>query len=88
MGRIKILHSGITGTQTSFFINFGDKTEFHPVFLFFLPFFVSTSTAATYFFTTPTCTTAIIALLPCALNAEFQHFILRFNNILLLCAYH
>jgi hypothetical protein len=25
---------------------------------------------------------------PCALNAEFQHFILRFNIISLLCGYH
>jgi hypothetical protein len=81
---MKVLQSEITGNQTSFFINFGDKTAFHPVF----PFFLSASTAATYIFTTRTCTTAIITLLPCALNAEFQHFILRFNKILLLCAYH
>jgi hypothetical protein len=25
---------------------------------------------------------------PCALNAEFQHFILRFNKIFSLCRYH
>ncbi len=40
----------------------------------------STTAAATYIFTAPTCTTTIITLEPCALNAEFQHFILRFNK--------
>ncbi len=45
--------------------------------------------AATYVCdTTPTCTTTIITLKPCALNAEFQRFILRFNKISLLCRYH
>ncbi len=34
-----------------------------------------TCTAATYIFTAPTCTTNIITLEACALNAEFQHFI-------------
>jgi hypothetical protein len=34
------------------------------------------------------CTTTTIGLEPCALNAEFQHFILRFNKISLLCQYH
>ncbi len=39
--------------------------------------------------TAPTCTTTIITLEPCgALNAEFQHFILRFNKTSLLCRYH
>jgi hypothetical protein len=32
---------------------------------------------ATYIFTAPTCTTTIISLKPSALNAEYQHFILR-----------
>jgi hypothetical protein len=45
---------------------------------------MSACTAATYIFTAPTCTT-IITLEPCALNAEFQHFIPRFNKISLLC---
>jgi hypothetical protein len=45
---------------------------------------MSACTAAAYTFTVPTCTT-IIALEPCALNAEFQHFIPRFNKISLLC---
>jgi hypothetical protein len=33
-----------------------------------------------YIFTAPSCTTAIIALEPCALYAKFQHFILRSNK--------
>jgi hypothetical protein len=33
-------------------------------------------------------TTTIITLQPCALNAEFHHFILRFSKISLLCRYH
>jgi hypothetical protein len=47
-----------------------------------LSFFLSASTAATFIFTAPTCTTTIITLEPCALNAEFQHFILRFRATL------
>jgi hypothetical protein len=35
----------------------------------------------TYVFTAPT--TTIIALEPCALNAETQHFIMRFNKVFL-----
>jgi len=46
------------------------------------------STAATYIFTAPICTTTIISLEPCALNAEYQHFILRFVKMSLLCGYH
>ncbi len=39
-------------------------------------------TAAAYIFTAPNCTTTTIMsrLEPCVLNAEFQHFILRFNK--------
>jgi len=33
-----------------------------------------------YIFTAPTCTTTIITLEPCALNAEFQHFVPRFSK--------
>jgi hypothetical protein len=40
-----------------------------------------------YIFTDPTCTTIIITLEFCVLNAEFQHFILRFNQISLFCEY-
>jgi len=39
-----------------------------------LSFFLSAFTAATYIFTAPTCTTAIITLEPCALYAEFSAF--------------
>jgi len=35
-------------------------------------FFLSTSTADTYIFTALTCTTTVISLEPCALNAELQ----------------
>jgi hypothetical protein len=35
-------------------------------------FFLSASTAATYIFTTLTCTTTILSLEPCALDAEFS----------------
>ncbi len=34
----------------------------------------------TYNFTAPTCTSTITILEPCALNAEFQHFIPKFNK--------
>ncbi len=44
-----------------------------------LSFLLSASTAATYIFTAPICTTTIISLELCALNAEFKHFILRLN---------
>ncbi len=50
--------------------------------------FLSASSAATYISTALTCTTTIISLEPCALNTEFQHFMLRFNKISLLCRYH
>jgi hypothetical protein len=53
-----------------------------------LSFSPSASSAATYIFSAPTCTTTIITLKPRALDAEFQHFILRFNKISLLCQYH
>jgi hypothetical protein len=41
-----------------------------------LSFFLSASTAATYIFSAPNCTTTIISLEPCALHAEHRHFIL------------
>jgi hypothetical protein len=53
-----------------------------------LSFFLIACTAAAYIFSTPTSTITIITLESCALNAEFQHFILRFNKISLLCRYH
>jgi hypothetical protein len=61
-----------------------------------LSFFLSAFTAATYIFTAPNCTTTIISLELCALNGEYQHFILscsipsilRFIKMSLLCGYH
>ncbi len=53
-----------------------------------LSFFLSASTATTYIFIAPSCTTTIITLEPCALHAEFQHFIPRFNKISLVCKPH
>jgi hypothetical protein len=61
---MKILQKEITGTQTSFSTNFGDKLSFIR-----LSFFLSDFTAATYIFTAPTRITTVITLEPCALNA-------------------
>jgi len=80
---MRILQIKITGTQTSFSTSFGGKLSF---ILFFLS--ASNAAAAAYVVTAPTYTTIIITLEPCALNAEFRHFILRFNKISLLCRYH
>jgi predicted naringenin-chalcone synthase len=41
-----------------------------------LSFFLSASIAARYIVTAPNCTTTIVSLERCALNAEFQNFIL------------
>ncbi len=56
------------------------QTEFHPV-LTRLSFFLSASAAATYIFTAPTLYNYYSYLEPCALDAEFHHFIPRFNII-------
>jgi hypothetical protein len=53
-----------------------------------LSFLLSASAATTEIFTAPKCTTTIISFEPCALNAEFQHFILRFIKMSILCRYH
>jgi hypothetical protein len=59
------------GVETQKTIDFCGKLSF-----IFLSFFLSTSSAATtYIFTAPTCTTIIIILEPCALNAKFQRLI-------------
>jgi hypothetical protein len=58
-------------------MNFCDKLSLTLSVIFFL----SASTAATYIFIAPTCTTIIITLEPYALNDEIQHFIVRFNKI-------
>jgi hypothetical protein len=55
--------------------------------LSFLSFFLSATAAATYSFIAPNCTTTIISLEPCALNAEYDHFILRFIKMSLLSGY-
>ncbi len=60
--------------ETQKTINFGGKLSLILSFSFFL----IASTAATYIFTAPNCTTTVIGLEPCALNAEYQHFVLRF----------
>jgi hypothetical protein len=52
-----------------------------------LPFFPSASSATTYIFIAPTCTTTIITLEPYALNVEFQHSIHRFTNFFSLYGY-
>jgi hypothetical protein len=49
---------------------------------------MSVFNVAAYIFTSPTCKATIINLEPCALNADFQHFILRFNKNFLLYGYH
>jgi hypothetical protein len=80
---MKILQIKISGTQISFSTNFGGNWVSSC-----LSFFLSASSAARYIFTSPSCTTTIISLDPCALNIKFQHFILRFNKISLVRRYH
>ncbi len=58
------------GDETQKAIDFGGE-------LSFVLSFMSASTIVTYIFTALYCTTTIIILEPCALNAEFQHFMLR-----------
>jgi len=58
---MKILQMEITRTETIFSTNFGGKLSF---FLSFL--LMSASTATTYTFLIPTCTTTIVTLEPCA----------------------
>ncbi len=67
----EISQNEITGTQTSFSTKFGDKRSFFP--LSWAP------SLLLHKFST-TCTTIIITLEPCALDTEFQHFILRYNK--------
>jgi hypothetical protein len=68
--------------------NYWPKLVFPPILVInwvssCLSFFMSASTAATYILSL-----CLITLKPCALNAEFQHSILRFNKVSLLCWYH
>jgi hypothetical protein len=71
---VKFYKRNTIGTQTSFSTNFGAKLSFIPSFLF--P--ECLRCCYIYIFTPPTCTTTIITYEPCALYAEFQHFILRY----------
>jgi hypothetical protein len=73
-----IIFKGGEGTSV-FVVN----CEFQPGFLFSLgpPLMLQ------YIFTASTCKATIISLQPCALNADFQHFIPRFNKISLLYGY-
>jgi hypothetical protein len=81
---MKILHSEVTGTQTSFSTNFGGKLSFILSFLF------PERIRCCYIYFHRSCTTTIISLEPCALNAEFRHFISYWDlmKISLLCRYH
>jgi len=51
---------GMVGSETQKPINFGGKLSFRS-----LSFFLGASTAATYIFTVPNCTTTIFRLKPC-----------------------
>jgi hypothetical protein len=62
---MKFLQNEITGTWITFPTNFGGKLSFILSFIF-----LTASTAAIYIF---------ITLAPSALNAKFQHFILRLS---------
>jgi hypothetical protein len=66
---MKILHTQVTGTQTSFSTNFGGKLSF------IVSFLCPERIRCCYIYFHRSCTTTIISLEPCALNAEFQHFI-------------
>jgi hypothetical protein len=66
--------------ETSFHTNFGGNLCF--ILCFFFP--ERLHCLLHDIFNAPTWTTTIISLKPCALYAEFQHFILRFSNISLL----
>jgi hypothetical protein len=50
-----------------------------------LSFCLSPSTAAPHIFTAPDCTTSVTSRKPRGINAKFQHFVLRFNKLFLLC---
>ncbi len=49
-------------------------------------FFLNASISATYIFTAPTCTTTLITLKPCALNAEIYSYLYNYYNYFDLCA--
>jgi hypothetical protein len=80
---MKILQNEIIGTQINFSTNFGGKLNFILSFLFL----EHLSCCYMYFHDTYLYN-YYNYFQPCALNVEFQHFILRFNKISLLCRYH
>jgi hypothetical protein len=51
---------------------------------FILSFIFPVHLSTAYIFAVPTCTTTIITFQPCALNAKFQHFILKIFSLFLL----
>jgi hypothetical protein len=77
---MKILQNEITETQTSFSINFDGKLSFILSFLF-----AQRLHCCYRYFDRSYVYNRYNYSRPCALNAEFQHFILRFNKISLLC---
>jgi hypothetical protein len=66
---------------------FGHQPVYPKLGYIFFFFFLSITTIVTCVFINPIGIITIIILKPCALNVEFQHFILRFNKIPLLCKY-
>ncbi len=74
------IQNRITETQTSLSINFGGKLSF--ILSFFFPKHLHC--CYIYFH----CSYLYNYYNTCALYAEFQHFILRFNKNSLLCRYH
>jgi hypothetical protein len=83
------IKGGAAGRETERTIIFCGKLSFILSFVCAEhPFILSALNAATYIFTAPTHRTTIITLNPFTLNAEFQHFINRFNKISSLCRYH
>jgi hypothetical protein len=71
----KKVHEHSTGDETQKTMNFGGKLSFIVSFLF-----PERLHCCYIYFTATNRTTTIISLEPCALNAEFQHFILTFNK--------
>ncbi len=77
-------HISIQGGEIEKTINFGGKLSF--IMSFHFP--ERLHRCCIYFHCSSVYTAIIITLEPCTLNAEFQHFIPRFNKISLLHRYH
>jgi len=69
----------LRGDATQKTINFGSKPSFILSFLF-----LERPHCCYIYFPARNCLTIVISLEPCALNAEFQHFILRFIKMFFL----